>query len=161
AWGDCTRLADFGTAFASARAAGEGYGVGFVLLLEDGFAALDLDDCLDAEGVAKPWARPLLDGLELLDAYLEVSPRGRGLRAFVKAELPRAVKHLLAPEGDKLEAWSHSRWVSITGRRISEESEVPECDVVELLATIAPEVKGEPPSDPQENHHNGTSSTPK
>jgi hypothetical protein len=155
-WGDPSRWVSFEEALEAARKAGDGFGLGFIV--GEGLVAIDLDDCLDAEGVAKAWARPLLTALDAVGAYLELSPRGRGLRAFVRGELPRAVKHPFAPEGDKLESWSHSRWVSITGRRTSEESDVPECDVVELLATIAPEVRDTTPHSPQES--NGTSSTP-
>jgi hypothetical protein len=156
AWGDCTRLADFGTAFASARAAGEGFGVGFVLLLEDGFTALDLDDCLDAEGVAKPWARPLLDKLEDLGAYVEISARSQGLRSIVRGTLPAAFSEVVLD--GKAEGWSSGRWVAFTGRRISDGDEIPEADPVELLAPYAKPKQAPPSARPQES--NGTRPEP-
>ena len=65
----------------SARANGR-TGVGIVLAEIDEdegrhLGGIDLDACIDGEGVVAPWAREIV---ELLNSYTEISPSGRGLK---------------------------------------------------------------------------------
>jgi hypothetical protein len=65
------------------RLYGEDGGIGIVLgELGDGkqLVGIDLDSSLGSEGKLALWAVPLID---TLDSYAEISPSGRGLKAFV------------------------------------------------------------------------------
>lgn len=57
-------------------------GIGYVMTRPHGLVGLDLDGCI-VDGVAEPWAREIVDALA---SYTEISPSGRGLRIFVRAE---------------------------------------------------------------------------
>ena len=50
------------------------------LMLGGAVQGVDLDACIDADGVLEPWAGEIV---ERLDSYTEVSPSGRGLKVFV------------------------------------------------------------------------------
>lgn len=60
-------------------------GVGFVFSERDPFCGVDLDACLDADGNPLPWAADLLALLS--GTYAEVSPSGRGVKAYLRATL--------------------------------------------------------------------------
>ena len=83
-------------------------GVGIVLTGQEGVFAIDLDDCLDEDGIAVPWVRELLDYAE---TYTEKSPSGRGLRMIVKGTLDKAL--VCASAG--VEVYGRGRYVTITG----------------------------------------------
>ena len=83
-----------------------GDGLGFVL--GDGVACLDIDRCLDERGRPDARAREIL--ARVPDAYVEISPSGRGLHVWgVAPEQPgRRYKDY--------EAYSTGRYVTVTGR---------------------------------------------
>lgn len=83
-----------------------GDGLGFVL--GDGVACLDIDRCLDERGRPDARARAIL--ARVPDAYVEISPSGRGLHVWgVAPEQPgRRYKDY--------EAYSTGRYVTVTGR---------------------------------------------
>jgi primase-polymerase (primpol)-like protein len=59
-------------------------GVGRVIRAEESLVGIDLDNCRDPEsGTLSVWASFLL---ERLNTYSEVSPSGRGVKAWVRAE---------------------------------------------------------------------------
>lgn len=91
-------------------------GIGFVL--GDGFAGVDLDNCLDDEGYLKPWARPLVEHLAL-HTYGEISPSGRGLKFFaqITGELPgqRCKQKPYGDETGAVEIYSTDRYFTVTG----------------------------------------------
>lgn len=58
-------------------------GVGYLMTGEHGLVGVDLDRCVDAQGLIAPWARELL---LLLGSAAELSPSGLGLRAWVRGE---------------------------------------------------------------------------
>jgi hypothetical protein len=108
---------------------GGGYeGVGFVLSADDGFTALDLDNCRDPEsGLIAPWAQQIIDTVK---SYAEVSPGGAGIRVLVKGTKP----------GDRcrrasLEMYGSKRYVSMTGHHIHGTPETIESRQEEL-ATV-------------------------
>lgn len=65
------------------------HGIGFVFTPGCGYVGVDLDKCLTPEGVLRPWARKYVTEFGLIGSYIEVSPSGTGLKAIVKATLPK------------------------------------------------------------------------
>lgn len=83
---------------------GDGYGI----MLGDGLACWDLDDCFDGDQLAD-WAREVLD--EAVPLFVERSRSGRGLHVFVES-----------PEGPGfrrggIEFYSRGRFIRVTGDR--------------------------------------------
>ena len=76
-------------------------------MLGAGFACIDLDGCVGADGRVEPWARAILATVP--DAFVERSVSGRGLHIFG-----------LLPEGPgrnlgRAEYYSKSRFIRVTG----------------------------------------------
>ena len=85
-------------------------GVGYVLSADDDLIGIDLDHCIDGDGVIAGWAS---ETVAALDSYAELSPSGTGLRVFVRGTLP--------PEGRKrgnIEIYDRERYLTVTGRRL-------------------------------------------
>lgn len=87
-------------------------GIGFVFTDEDPYTGIDLDKCLDDDGILKPWSDNLLFEL---DTYAEWSPSGKGVHIFAEAKLP--------PEGKKkpelgIEMYDQYRYFTVTGWHI-------------------------------------------
>jgi len=90
----------------AARRSRVGDGLGYVL--GDGIACLDLDNCLDERGRPNALARAVL--ARVPDAYVEISPSGRGLHIWGRApEAPGRRR-------DGIEAYSAGRYITVTGR---------------------------------------------
>jgi hypothetical protein len=86
-------------------------GIGYVFADGDPYAGIDLDDCL-TNLTPKPWARPILD--RLCNTYIEISPSGKGLKAFVTGAPATEVRFQL---GDgTVEIYSRARYFTVTGR---------------------------------------------
>jgi hypothetical protein len=78
------RWGGFEAAVAAYRAHPERFaGVGYLMTDPHGVVGIDLDDCV-ADGVVAPWAQEIVAAL---DSYTELSPSGRGLRIFSRAEI--------------------------------------------------------------------------
>lgn len=99
-------------------------GIGFVFTAGDGLVFVDLDHALDDAGQVKGWADPLVN--HLTSTYMEVSPSGKGLHAFLVSELPRAegvTGARVAPPGatgsEKIEVYADRRFSTVTGWRYS------------------------------------------
>jgi hypothetical protein len=111
-------------------------GIGFVLhrTAEQGDApglvGIDLDKCRDPQtGAVEPWAREVI---ERLATYTEVSPSGRGLRAFLLGKLP--------PSGRKkgpVEMYETGRYVTVTGHKLDGFPATVETRQEQLLALHA------------------------
>jgi putative DNA primase/helicase len=108
---DVANLVTFGEALAAYNAALRRYaGIGIALLSDMGIGALDLDDCIDANG------NPIsdLDVQRVLkackDCYIERSPSGLGLRVFG----PTVGFRQIAVTG--FEAYSQGRFMTVTGQ---------------------------------------------
>lgn len=90
--------------------AGQGVnGIGFVLTPDDPFVAIDLDNCVQADDI-EPQATHVV---QRLASYSEVSPSGAGLRILVACEDFEG--NVRRP---KIEVYSHSRFVTLTGQRL-------------------------------------------
>ena len=84
-------------------------GIGFVFTEKDSFAGVDLDGCIEsATGVLKPWAAEIV---RELDSYTEISPSGRGLKIFLRGQLPRKGRNRTGP----VEMYSGWRYFTVTG----------------------------------------------
>ena len=101
---------DFGTAAAAAAAFGNGYGVGFVLTVNDPFWCLDIDNAWDGSR----WS-PLAGGLcaAFNGAAIEVSQSGRGLHIFGIGEVP---PHTCKNVKNGLELYTEGRFIALTGK---------------------------------------------
>lgn len=100
--------------------AGQAHGVAFVVSDDDPYCCLDLDDCRDDEtGEVEPW---VFDIVNRLASYTEISPSGRGIHIFVKAQKPGERCKLVkakhpdnkAKEG-KVEIYDSKRFLTVTG----------------------------------------------
>jgi hypothetical protein len=81
---------------------GEGGGVGIVLGRIDEalfMMGVDLDSCFDADNVLTPWASEIVDRLS---TYCEISPSGRGVKAFFLAYIGElnAIRELFGKNGE-------------------------------------------------------------
>lgn len=116
---DPSHWSDLDTALAAAEDARRGYdGVGFVFAPNGGFAGVDLDDSLDEDGRPLPWARAII---EKLASYTEVSPSGRGVKIFVRGELPQRDEsgaRARRRAGD-IEMYDRERYFTVTGNHLA------------------------------------------
>lgn len=94
-----------------ARSSDAGVGLGFVLN-GDGIACVDLDGVL-VDGVLDPRAAELLSSLDSF--YVEVSPSGRGVHAWVYGGSPDGRKVFELENGLKVEWYSDGRYITVTG----------------------------------------------
>ena len=81
-------------------------GVGFVFSKDDEFCGVDLDDCIDDDGIISEKAMSIVD---TLNSYTEISPSGKGLKIF-----GRCKELLKGRNRDKLEAYTHGRFFTVT-----------------------------------------------
>lgn len=84
-------------------------GVGFVF--DNGFIAIDLDDCFEPNGTLTPLAQDIIDHFD--GAYIEYSPSGEGLHIFIKGEKPN--DRTKAPG---IEVYDGKNFVTVTGEAI-------------------------------------------
>lgn len=99
--------------FSDARESTVGAGLGFVLN-GDGIGCVDLDGVLD-DGVLDPRAVELLTSLEAF--YVEVSPSGKGIHAWVYGGSPSGRKVYTQDDGLNVEWYESGRYITITGEK--------------------------------------------
>lgn len=118
------------------------HGVGFVFTATDPWTGVDIDDCRDPEtGKLGAWAETIVQDL---DSYAEVSPSGTGVKIIVMAEVPGT-----ATRRNKIEIYSHSRYFTLTGRRlpkVPKDVQARQGPLVDLYQTVFGRVKAEPPA---------------
>ena len=92
-------------------------GIGFVFSEDDPYCGIDLDDCLDAQGELKDWAKPIVDRIKGV-GYGERSPSGNGIKFWTRATLPPEAKHKvhIVKDADAIEAYDRLRYFTVTGR---------------------------------------------
>ena len=92
-------------------------GIGFVFSGDDPYCGIDLDDCLDAQGELKDWAKPIVDRIKGV-GYGERSPSGNGIKFWTRATLPPEAKHkaYIVKDADAIEAYDRVRYFTVTGR---------------------------------------------
>lgn len=99
------------SSYREAFASNAGAGLGFVLN-GDGIVCVDLDGCLTAGGELTATAQRVLRLAG--ETYVEVSPSGRGLHVWGRAEVDRGRK--LTVDGGPVELYPHGRYITVTGR---------------------------------------------
>jgi putative DNA primase/helicase len=99
---------------------GKARGVGFVL--GDDIVGIDLDDCIEDDGTLHPIARDLIE----LRTYVERSPSSRGLRAFIRGEIPKccSIGERNGIPRHEIYDGSAAHFLTVTGDRISVATEV-------------------------------------
>lgn len=115
--------------FGDAVAAMERYeleGVGFMFSENDPFVGVDIDNCIDSDGVIAPWALKIVRALA---SYAEISPSRTGIKIIVRAELPgggRNTKHV--------EMYGDKHFFTITGDTFGTDEPIRDAQVaVEAL----------------------------
>lgn len=93
--------------WSSFEAVQDGAGDGFGVMLGDGLAVVDLDNCIDVRGRLSPLARSVVE--KNPQAFIEKSVSGRGLHVF--GRLPSRRGRKLAG----MEIYSTARFVRTTG----------------------------------------------
>lgn len=98
----------------AAHTAGKIHGVGFVL--GDGWAGVDLDNCIDADtGEIKAWAVEILAPFRCI-AYSEVSPSRKGIKLFGRIDakaIGNGCKVIVADGA--VELYTRGRFFTVTG----------------------------------------------
>ena len=92
-------------------------GIGFMFSADDPYCGIDLDNCLDAQGKLKAWAKPIVDRLKSV-GYGERSPSGHGIKFWTRATLGTEAKHkaYVAEGADAIEIYDQLRYFTVTGR---------------------------------------------
>lgn len=103
------------SSYDDARGSSVGDGLGFVVN-GDGLACVDLDGVL-VDGVLDPRAARFLASLDAF--YLEVSPSGSGVHAWLFGGSPDGRKVFSLEDGLKVEWYSDGRYLTVTGKRFS------------------------------------------
>jgi primase-polymerase (primpol)-like protein len=129
----------FDSALAAWRRRPRAYaGLGFVFSEADPFCGIDLDDCLDRDGLPKPWARGII--ARFSDSYMETSPSGNGIKIWCRAQPARSIGGV--PVGDgQIEVYDRARFFAVTGqcfRGALLEVAEHQSDVDLLVAHLAP-----------------------
>lgn len=102
-------------------------GIGFVF--GDGWAGVDLDNCLTAAGQPAPWAAA---DVAALASYTEVSPSGKGVKVFVRGSLPPGSRRR-----NQYEMYDEARFFTVTGHHLPGTPTTVEERTAELTALHA------------------------
>lgn len=134
---DKAKLVPFSVAKESAAKRGFD-GVGLALLPEWGVTALDFDYCIDTDGNETKLPNEIAE--IVADTYAEVSPSGKGVRAFFKGDMGSHKSPRSHADGWGFETFNTSGWVTFTGDALfttellgREETVAPVTDKVRAL----------------------------
>jgi putative DNA primase/helicase len=88
------------------------------------WTGIDLDNCLDENGI-KPWAIEILfrfDGI----SFAEVSPSGTGIKILTRARKPPGSRclHKIGPNKQQIECYDATRFWTITGELYNGQDEI-------------------------------------
>ena len=120
---DPSTWTDFDTAFASFKRDKRLAGIGYVFAAGDPYAGVDLDDCINTDGVLSRQAALIF---ESLGSYTEVSPRKHGIKVFVRATLEdldstrrrfKTIDGLPLAGLREIEVYDRARFFTVTGER--------------------------------------------
>lgn len=83
-------------------------GIGFVFNRESGLVFIDIDHCIDEDGVFNSTAQDILNTVNY-GTYAEVSQSGSGIHIFTIGTIPKAFKY------NSVEMYCEKRFVAMTG----------------------------------------------
>ena len=86
-------------------------GIGYMLSNDDPFTGFDFDHCRNPE--TEEIELKVKEYIDRLNSYTEISPSGKGIRIFVKAELPEGRR-----KNGNIEVYNSGRYLTLTGHRI-------------------------------------------
>lgn len=89
-------------------------GIGIAMLPEKKIVALDFDHCADEQGVIAQWVQELICG-----TYCEISPSGRGVRAFFRGSFDDYKNHAKG-----IEVFHEKGFVTVTGNKLPSSADV-------------------------------------
>ena len=90
-------------------------GIGFVL--GDGFAGIDIDECIK-NGIIAPEAMEIIT---IMDSYAEISPSGNGVHILCKGEKPgKKCKTKRIEWSKQIEIYDSGKYFTVTGNAILE-----------------------------------------
>jgi hypothetical protein len=111
---------------------GDWDGVGYVFTVDDPFAGVDLDNCIDpTSGEIAPWAQAII---KFLSSYSEVSPSKMGVKIFLQGRLPDDGRRR---HGKALEMYDRGRYFTVTGDHVQGTPTTIEDRTAELTALHA------------------------
>ncbi len=119
-------------------------GIGFSLGGKDtrtGILAVDLDDCIDDQGVINELARR---EVERFNSYTERTPSTHGLRVLVRAAKPGDENKCYTKKHPGIELYQDSRYITVTGRHLEgTPTAIAQRDqqLTELYFTMWPELR--------------------
>jgi hypothetical protein len=113
---DPTTWTDFETADAFGMLAFE---------LGDGYAGVDLDNCLDVFGELRSWAWKIVDRFDGV-AYMEISPSGRGIKFITRGAKPAGTRcvHKIGDDKQQIECYDKTRFWTVTGNVYNRQREI-------------------------------------
>lgn len=93
--------------------AGRWFGLGVLMSSLSGVVGVDVDKCLD-DGEVKASAAEVVDAIVAMGSYIEVSPSGTGLRAFVFGALPDGCREKIRDV--EIYGPASTRYLTVTGQ---------------------------------------------
>jgi len=86
-------------------------GIGREFIKEDKITGVDLDKCIDENGIIAPWAQAIIDRL---NSYTEKSPSKHGIHIWVYGSVPKNI----GAGDDHIEIYDCKRYFTVTGNHL-------------------------------------------
>jgi primase-polymerase (primpol)-like protein len=98
---------------------------GIAFELGDGYAGVDLDNCIDENDNLRQWAWKIVDRFDGL-AYAEISPSGRGIKLITRGQKPEGSRCVYKVGDDKqqLECYDRARFWTVTGNVYNRQKDI-------------------------------------
>jgi len=99
-----------------------GFYSGIAFELSAPWVGIDLDKCIDEQGI-KPWCIEILcrfDGI----GFAEVSPSGTGIKIITRGRKPDGARCVHKLEGGQIECYDHARFWTVTGDLYNGQDEI-------------------------------------
>lgn len=108
-------------------------GIGFCVTENDPFTFLDLDHCVNGQGINKE----AKDILTLMGSYAETSPSGEGLRLITRGTVAGNINR------SSIEIYDHAWYLTITGQVYGNRQNIADCQqqLAQLTARYLPPVE--------------------
>jgi hypothetical protein len=89
--------------------------IAFVITADDPYIGINLDDCIDDQGMISGHAKLVL---QITRGYAETSPSLRGIKLITRAKMPKVTRH---EDGGWLGCYDRNRFWCMTGKAIVSE----------------------------------------